>query len=106
MKSFHKRLIVRQEENNSKMSAKVSWIWVWIPTKEYEKELGLDKNGQDASFEDIVMDISKNLSIRREIVHLSIDGNNKLVQFCVKDEVFYKYSQSSLRVTFPVNKYF
>ena len=73
---------------------KVSWIWIWIPTKEYESskrcEAEMDTNfaGETSSFEELVDNVKKDLVYRkRETSQYSLDGKFKLVQFCVKDEV-------------------
>ena len=78
----------------------VSWVWVWIPTKSYERanlrvpELQLrptstsaDLFGEDPPMEDLVEEVLKTLIVERKTEQYSQDENFKLIQFCIKDEV-------------------
>lgn len=79
-----------------------SWILLWIPTKEFEQSeshrhvhfermLSTDSehstNIEDIPLEELVDRAIKALGVERLTVDESKDGNFKLFQFCVKDEV-------------------
>ena len=76
-------------------ATQVFWIWVWIPTKEYQESQPNDakdemENKKSLSFEELVEDVKKNLAYEREIILKSADGNFKMLQFCVKEDVSFK----------------
>ena len=79
-----------------------SWILLWIPTKEFEQsenqrhvrfERMLEAPGdhdyshEDIPFEELADRAINALGVERLTVEKSVDGNYKLIQFCVKDEV-------------------
>ena len=85
-----------------------SWILLWIPTKEFEQseshrhvhfermvEVPGDPehsaNIEDIPLEELVDRAIKALGVERLTVDESKDGNFKLFQFCVKDEVKMAY---------------
>ena len=75
----------------------VSWVWVWIPTKSYERAnlrvpefqpgTNHDLFEEDPPMEDLVDEVLKTLIVERKTEQYSQDENFKLVQFCIKDEV-------------------
>ena len=77
--------------------AQVSWIWIWIPTKEYEQsekyeeEVEIGSNHGETTFEELVDKMKKCLLFEKETAQLSQDGKFRLIQFCVKNEVRSKF---------------
>ena len=76
----------------------VSWVWVWIPTKTYERSnlrVPEFQPGNHELFEedgvppmeDLVDEVLKTLVVERKTEQYSQDENFKLIQFCIKDEV-------------------
>jgi len=86
----------------------VSWIFVWIPSRKYEKSnlqvpgwnaqyqltanSGVTDNAnavdliEDTTFEEVLEDVLTTLKAQRRTTVISDDGNHKLVQFSVKEE--------------------
>ena len=79
-----------------KPTPQVSWIWVWIPTREYElsgRKVSLESGTfsgheqDDRTFEEKLDEVKRHQVMGRETHQLSKDGNLKLVQFYVKNLV-------------------